>query len=157
MTINRRKFVLRTGGFALAATTFRTKPLLAQLAPERRWEPVPPAEDPQLKALAQLAVDAARQAGASYADVRLSHAKTRSVSRGGVYDSESVTVGVRALVSGYWGFASGPVLSPDELVRLGGEAVHQAKVNALGEHQVATLAPAPPVADGHWTMPVSQD
>ncbi|MHB2032731.1 MAG: TldD/PmbA family protein [Gemmatimonadaceae bacterium] len=155
MSISRRDFVIKAGGAALVATTLRTKPILAQLGV--RPEPVPPAEDPRLKALALRGVDAAHGAGASYADARLSHTMHRSITPGSVWDSESVTVGIRALVDGYWGFASGPVLDPAELARLGREAVHQARVNALGGKRVAMLAPAPVVSNGNWIMPVQRD
>jgi TldD protein len=64
---------------------------------------------------------------------------------------------VRALVDGYWGFASGPVWSLPEMARLGREAVHQAKTNALGKPRPVELAPAPTVPDGHWVMPVKID
>jgi len=83
-----------------------------------------------------LALDTARSAGASYADVRLSHTRERRTSMADTGDDESMEVGVRALVDGYWGFASGAVWSPDEMARLGREAVHQAKVNALGKPRV---------------------
>ena len=133
------------------------RPLLAQLG--AKPEPVPPIQDPRLKALALRAVDAARAAGASYADVRLSHTRTRSFAPSirQIRDGESMVVGARALVDGYWGFASSPVWSPEELARLGREAVHQAKANAIGPARVVELAPAPAVADGHWVMPVVID
>ena len=86
------------------------------------------------------AIDSARTAGAFYADVRLTHARFRSFGwGGGVGDDESMTVGVRALVDGYWGFASGPALTPDELARLANEAVFQAKTNALGGRRTVIL------------------
>ncbi|MBX6332971.1 MAG: TldD/PmbA family protein, partial [Gemmatimonadaceae bacterium] len=160
MPLNRRLF-LKTGAAAaaMAAATTLPRPLLAQL--DRTPEPVPPIDDPRLKALAARALDAARAAGASYADVRLTHTRTRSISPIGgpnsVFDQEDMEVGVRALVDGYWGFASGPVWSPDEMARLGREAVHQGKVNALGASRDVDLAPVPPVPDGHWVMPVQID
>ncbi|MBX6331391.1 MAG: TldD/PmbA family protein, partial [Gemmatimonadaceae bacterium] len=119
--------------------------------------PVPPIEDPRLKELAARGLAAARGAGATYADVRLTYTRSRDFFPERTEDNESIEVGVRALVDGYWGFASGPVWSPDEMARLGREAVHQAKVNALGKPRVVALAPAPVVTDGHWTMPVASD
>ncbi|HEY9479989.1 MAG TPA: metallopeptidase TldD-related protein [Gemmatimonadaceae bacterium] len=155
MLITRRD-ILRAGA-SVAALAALPRPLLAQLggAPE----PVPAIEDPRLKSLALRALEAARAAGASYADVRLSHTRTRTFSESiaGVHDSESMVVGVRTLVDGYWGFASSPVWSPDELARLGREAVHQAKVNTVGQARSVELAPVPVIADGHWTMPVELD
>ena len=153
MPLNRRTFL--KSGAAVAAIATVPRPLLAQLG--RTAEPVPPIEDPRLAALAARALDSARSGGSSYADIRLTHTKTRRFYPTFVYDEESMEVGVRALVDGYWGFASGPVWSPDEMARLGREAARQAKTNALGKPRVVSLAPAPAVQNGNWTMPVSLD
>jgi len=115
------------------------------------------AADPDRRALAMRALDAATGSGASYADVRLTHDWVRLFGEKDFGDIESMEVGVRALVQGYWGFASGPVWTPDEMARLGREAVHQAKTNALGKTREVSLAPAPPVRDGSWVMPVDID
>ena len=120
MPISRRD-LLKAGASAAALSGLASlpRPLLAQLGGAA--EPVPPIQDPRLKALAARAIDAARAAGAAYADVRLTHTRTRGF-RGSPQppgDSESIVVGARALVDGYWGFASGPVWSPDEMARLG--------------------------------------
>jgi TldD protein len=123
----------------------------------RGLEPVPPVDDTRLKELALRALDASRAAGALYADVRLTHTWQRWIRPVGGDDSESITVGVRALVNGYWGFASGPIWSPDEMARLGNEAVHQAKANTLGKPRDVDLASVPVVADKHWVMPVRID
>jgi TldD protein len=153
MSLNRRTF-LKTGA-AIAAVAAVPRPLYAQFggAPE----PLPPIEDPRLASLAARALDSAKSAGAAYADVRLSHTKMRRFFPLFTYDDEDMEVGVRALVEGYWGFASGPVWSPDEMARLGREAVHQAKTNALGKPRIVTLAPAPVVQNGSWVMPVKVD
>ena len=158
MLITRRS-LLHSGlkvGVATAAVAALPRPLLAQLG--RTLEPLPPIEDPRLKALTARALEAARSAGASYADVRLTHERVRvfSVSTR-VDDSESMLAGVRALVDGYWGFASSPVWSPDEMARLAREAVHQAKTNTLGKPRAVDLAPTPVVAEGHWEMPLAID
>lgn len=161
MSLDRRSFLQKTGAAAAAMAAVATlpRPLLAQL--DRTLEPVPPISDPRLEALAARALDAARSAGATYADVRLTHTRTRTIrpigARSSVFDQEDMEVGVRALVNGYWGFASGPVWSPDEMARLGREAVHQGKVSALGGLRRVDLAPIPPVLDGHWVMPVQID
>jgi TldD protein len=149
-----RRDLLKAGALAAAAAAV-PRPLLAQLG--RRPEPLPPIEDPRLQPLAIRALESARAAGAAYADVRLTHTRQRSFYPLFTYDEESMEVGVRALVNGYWGFASGPVWAPAEMVRLGREAVHQAKVNALGKPRVVELAPVPVVASGHWETPVAID
>lgn len=153
MSITRRD-LLKTGAVAAAVVAI-PRPVLAHFG--RRPEPTPPIEDPRVKELAARALDAARTAGAIYADVRLTHQRTRTVDLDGPTDIESMVVGVRSLVDGYWGFAASPVWSPDEMARLAREAVRQAKTNALGRPRSVELAPVPAVADGHWTMPVSID
>jgi len=153
MSLNRRLFL--KSGVAAAALAAIPRPLYAQF--DGAPEPLPPIEDPRLASLAARALDAARGAGATYADVRLTHTRTRRFFPLFTYDDEDMEVGVRALLDGYWGFASGPVWSPDEMARLGREAVHQAKTNALGKPRLVTLAPAPVVKNGSWTMPVQID
>jgi TldD protein len=153
MSLNRRSF-LKTGA-AMAAIATVPRPLYAQF--EGKREPLPPIEDPRLATLAARALDSARSEGANYADVRLSHTRTRNFFESTTSDMEDMEVGVRALVQGYWGFASGPVWSPDEMARLGREAVRQAKTNALGKPRLVTLAPAPIVQNGNWAMPVALD
>jgi TldD protein len=114
--------------------------------------------------LAQRAVDAARQAGATYADARL----TRSVRHGydfqsqdrinGQFSSEEelLGIGVRALVNGYWGFAATPAWNADEIARVAADAVSQAKANALGPNRPVDLGKIPAV-QGSWTMPIAVD
>ena len=157
MTTTRRSF-LKTGATAatIAAITAMPRPLMAKLngsAPEV----LPPVEDPRLKALAARALDVARSAGAAYADIRLTHTWDWNIAPKNFSVSEQMTVGVRALVDGYWGFASGPMWSPDEMARLGREAVFQAKANTLGKPRTVELAPTPTVPDGHWVMPIKLD
>lgn len=142
---------------SLATAFVAPKPLMASIG--SKPEPVPPIDDPRLKELVQRALDAAKLAGSLYADARLTHTRTRVYDQSGVWvkDSESMTVGVRALSSGYWGFASGPVWSLDEMARLGKEASLQAKTNALGKPRSIELGTIPVVRDAHWTMPVAID
>lgn len=161
VSLTRRLFLRRAGAATamMAAVAAVPRPLLVQL--DRGPEPVPPIQDPRLKALAARALDAARTAGADYADVRLTHTRTRNVVPIGgpnsVSDRETLEVGVRVLVDGYWGFASGPVWSPDEMARLGREAAHQGRTNAMGRRREVNLAPVPVVEDGHWVMRVEID
>ncbi len=158
---SRRSFVKTSvavaTGVSLASQFVPMNPLLAAVGPVA--EPIPPMDDPRLKSLITRALDAAKSSGAGYADVRLTHTISRSYVNNGrnVRDAESITVGVRALTNGYWGFASGPAWTPDEMVRLGKEATLQAKVNSLGKERETLLAKAPVVADKHWTTPVKID
>ncbi|HEU4642099.1 MAG TPA: metallopeptidase TldD-related protein [Gemmatimonadaceae bacterium] len=153
MSVTRRDFL--KAGAAAASLAALPRPLLAAARPARVQAPA--ITDADVRELAMRALDAARSAGAAYADVRLTHGYHRQFAARGYSDSETMEVGVRALVQGYWGFASGPVWTPDEMARLGREAYHQAKTNALGKTRVVDLAPTPVVANGHWATPVEVD
>jgi TldD protein len=152
---SRRTFLKHSAVALTAATTaLPSRPLLAQLG--HTPEPLPPIQDPRVKSLSDRALDVARSAGAQYADVRLVHTRVRWIGTG-VEEFEWMTVGVRALVKGYWGFAASPIWSPDEMARLAKQAVHQAKAGSLGETRPIELAPLTQVAQGHWDMPVAID
>ncbi len=154
-----RRELLKAGAYTSAAgyLAARSSPLMAMVGSVP--EPVPPIQDPRLKALVQRGLDAAKSAGASYADVRLTYTRLRGTANAAYTSTESemLHASVRALVNGYWGFASSPVWSPDELARLGREAARQASTNALGKPRKVNLPPTPIVADAHWETPVKVD
>jgi TldD protein len=119
------------------------------------------------------ALDAARTAGAHYADARLTRSvgheyKWQSGSHLFSAETEVQGIGVRALVDRYWGFAAAAVYDVDAVVRLAQDAVAQAKTNAAISHagtatnppgglgQTVELAPAPAVT-GTWATPVVID
>jgi TldD protein len=109
--------------------------------------------------LAQRAVDAAKRAGAQYADARLTRMEHHryGFSENSMTVVEHVGIGVRALVDGYWGFAACPSVTMDRVERLAGESVAQAVVNAKGATpRVVELGTIPP-AVGHWATPVKID
>lgn len=115
--------------------------------------------DHRHRELLSIALDSAKITGAEYSDVRLTHSWNRRLigNAAQVIDGESITVGVRALKNGYWGFASGPVWTKDELARLGKDATLQAQENGFGKERSVTLAPPSPLVDGEWIMPVERD
>lgn len=112
----------------------------------------------QSRDLINHSLDVARSNKAEYADVRLTHTFVRQYPHPKqVLDTESITVGIRCLVNGYWGFASGPIWTKGELGRLATEAAAQAKVNSLGKERECKLADTPVVPNGSWTMPIETD
>ncbi len=109
------------------------------------------------EALAVRAVDAARSAGAQYADARL----VRTVRHGyGIVDFRSdatqTGIGVRALFNGYWGYAAQGDVTDDNAVRLARAAVEQAKTNAKGTPRTVDMGRIP-TARGRWATPVKID
>ncbi|HEU4642620.1 MAG TPA: metallopeptidase TldD-related protein, partial [Gemmatimonadaceae bacterium] len=155
MTTDRRDF-LRHAARAAALGVVLPRSILPRLlsAPApARWTP---AADPDPAALAATAIEAARGAGAAYADVRLTFRQWRGFGWP-PSEQEELGVGARALVNGYWGFASSPYWTPDEAARVGREAVAQAKANALGKARVVELGTIPRVNGGEWSTPVEVD
>ncbi|MDO8665886.1 MAG: DNA gyrase modulator, partial [Gemmatimonadales bacterium] len=112
MALTRREFVKQTSAAAAAAGL--VTPAMAR--------PLPQA-DASVRELALLALDAARSAGASYADVRVHNVRNQSVSTRenrvtGLNDGESFGFGVRVLVNGAWGFSASSDLSRVEVQRV---------------------------------------
>ncbi len=112
--------------------------------------------------LCMFALDAARSAGANYADVRVVRTRrqvvrTREERVSGLQDAESAGVGVRVLVDGSWGFASSHMLLRPECVRLAAQAVEQAKANRTAGEKPVELAPVDAYPDGEWHSPIEVD
>ena len=109
-----------------------------------------------MKDLALLAVDTARQQGASYADVRLIETAREALSVrngaiGEVAQTEDAGFGVRVLAQGAWGFACSPRLTKDEVERVAARAVEVAKASATVKNADVRLAPEPARRDAWYT------
>lgn len=115
--------------------------------------------DPRVKALAHAALDAARAAGAHYADVRITQTLRRSVGSTGE-PGQYVTLGlsVRALVDGYWGWTATPVLSSDEAARVARRSTAFAQQSATRVRgSDVELDHQPVITDGDWMTPFKID
>jgi TldD protein len=111
--------------------------------------------------LIDLALDAADQAGASYADVRVSERETESltVKNGALQAADSTRsagFGVRVLLDGAWGFAASSQLEPDEVTRVTREAVAVARASGLARRDPVHLDDTPPLTASYRT-PVEED
>jgi TldD protein len=107
--------------------------------------------------LALQAIDAAKKAGAQYAEARLTRTVSELINEVGLaQDNEDLGIGVRALVNGAWGFAASPYWDLDEAAQLARDAVAQATINArVSSHDVDFGSY--PVATGSWMTPVRID
>ncbi len=122
----------------------------------------PSAGDPAFRELAMRALDAARTAGARYADVRITRNRSQSVATReqrvtGFEDNETFGFGVRVLASGTWGFAASRDLTADEVQRVARQAVTQAKANATAMRRPVELAPTQAYPDATWRSPIRVD
>lgn len=119
-----------------------------------------PLADDELTAweqLAQHAVDAAKRAGAQYADARLTRTVIHPVGFVSIDQwTETIGIDVRALVNGYWGFTAAPSGDAAAVERLARDAVAQARSYARGLPRTVDLGTIPP-AVGRWTMPIKID
>lgn len=121
-----------------------------------------PGPDAAEKELALLAVDTAKAAGATYADVRISRhlfesIATRERQITNVAKTESYGIGVRALVGGSWGFWGSRDISKESVARTAREAVAIAKANDRIAPAKTVLAPVRRVPDGRWVTPHQVD
>jgi TldD protein len=174
----RRDFIATTATIAagsvplarsLNAQSFQQRRLPASamhsIAPASHWLP-DRTTSTDLHGLAAAALDAARSAGATYADVRVAEQHFLHIT-GNASDAAMVagaqigvflTYGVRVLVNGSWAFTHGNVGSTDALAATARSAVATARGYAALNisRQVAELAPAA-AAIGEWTTPIQLD
>ena len=67
-----------------------------------------------------------------------------------VVDTDSIGIGVRALVAGTWGFAASRDLTKDGVAATAREAVAIAKANRVARDKMVELAPAPAHTNASW-------
>jgi TldD protein len=120
-------------------------------------DPIAPLD---LRHLATRAIEAATQAGATYADARIGERHLLELrnfySQPDVYMTSTLTYGVRVLVDGAWAFVHGSVPTVDAITTSARHAVTEARMYASLAVRRAELAPAP-VATGEWATPVQVD
>ena len=164
MSFSRRDF-LRASSAAAAAGLVgygpaALRPLAAASEPSRPFLPV--LDNPDVREIAMTGLTAAKEAGARYADVRVSSGRTRETfafdrQLGGMRHTTELQFGVRVLVDGAWGFASSSHVNLDEAGRVARLAVEQARENPYGVGRGLRMAAAPVVADGRWETPIDKD
>jgi TldD protein len=147
--IDRREFVQSMIALG-AATTLRPATLLFA------------APDGVLKGLADAALAAAKQAGASYADIRINRYRnqflfTRDRRVQNIVNTEDFGFGVRVLVDGTWGFASSSSVTKDDVAAIARQAAAIAKANKSVNTDPVKLAPVEAFPDAEWNTPVKKD
>ncbi|CAN5621133.1 TldD/PmbA family protein [soil metagenome] len=155
--MNRREFVVN--GALLAAG------LTAGCAPRSLISPgaeLAGAADAPVRDLAMRALDAARSAGAQYADVRISRNHNQAISTRerqitGFQDAETYGFGVRVLVDGTWGFAASRELTLPEVERVARQAVAQGRANRVAQRRPVELAPVEIYPEASWRSPIEID
>jgi TldD protein len=114
------------------------------------------------KSISDAAMQAARDAGASYCDVRVGRylrqfVITRENKVQNVVNTESTGVGIRVIANGSWGFAATNDLSPKSVVKAAQQAAAIAKANARTRTEPVRLAKAPGVGEVSWKTPIRKN
>ena len=114
------------------------------------------------KMLADTAMMAATQAGASYCDVRVGRylnqfITTRDLNVENVVNTESAGVGVRVIAGGAYGFAATNDMTPDGVADAARQAVAIAKANSKLQTEPVQLAPVKGVGEVSWATPIVKD
>lgn len=111
------------------------------------------------KQLADVALNAAKSAGASYADARIGRylnqfITTREKVVNNVVNTESAGIGIRVIANGTWGFASTSKMTPDSIAKTARQAVEIAKANSKFQTEPVQLAPLKGVGEVSWKTPI---
>jgi TldD protein len=157
MSSTRRDFLKLTG--ATAAAIAMARPGEARAANAMVQAGLP--GDASERDLLMEALQAARDAGASYADARIGRYRRQSINTRerqvtGVSDTESYGVGVRTLVNGSWGFAATSELTKESVRNAAREAARIARAARASQRRPVELAPVEPVV-GTWRTPITTD
>ncbi len=137
--------------------------------------PFPALRDPKYREWGELAIKAAKALGCTYADIRFTRNRAQSFnvrngrlssqgfqSYGGFAGggsgevSETYGFGVRVIHSGVWGFASSPIVTPDEIKKIVQTATDIAKGSAIIKKSDVQLAPVPAYTEV-WEAPCEID
>jgi TldD protein len=119
----------------------------------------------QLGELAAFAMERAKTAGASYADIRINRYRTQYVGLSvqadratgkpvevpTVSDTGSFGFGIRVLADGAWGFSASYEVTRDAIARAAAEAVEIARANAPLRREPIVLAATPSYRDTYRT------
>ncbi|MBJ6109989.1 TldD/PmbA family protein [Hymenobacter sp. BT523] len=122
----------------------------------------PGADAAQKKRLADAGLNAAKAAGASYADVRIGRYLnqgifTREKQVQNIASTESYGVGVRVIANGTWGFAATNTVTEAGIAKAAQLAVQIAKANSKVQKEKVQLAPEKGHGEVAWKAPIQQN
>lgn len=109
----------------------------------------------QKKQLADIALNAAKSKGATYADVRIGRylnqfVITRDKHVQNIANTESFGVGIRVIANGCWGFAASYKVTKDDIAQTAERAVAVAKANAKIKANTVQLVPQKGYGEVSW-------
>jgi TldD protein len=156
--MHRRRFLQHAG---CAACAVGADHLLFRISSAVAAESYARLDDAARLKLADMALDLARQAGASYADIRIGrseqefiHARERRVDE--FNSGHAVGFGVRVLLDGSWGFAGSELIVEDEIKRVVALALDNARACRLIQASPIVIEEVPAYGED-WRMPMKID
>lgn len=157
--MKRRDFVQLTG-MGLGAMMLPLSTMGSNIAAEALLEPG--LDVAAKKILADVALNTARNLGASYADARIGrylnqYVFTREDKVQNVVNTESFGVGIRVIAEGTWGFASTNDVTEDGIKKATSQAVAIAKANSKIQKEPVQLAPVEAHGEVSWKTPIKKD
>ena len=159
--MNRRDFTTLTG-LAAGALWLPSFPSLAGNLVDPAQLLEPGFDVAQKKRLADVALNAAKSAGASYADVRIQRTLnqgifTREKQVQNIASGESFGVGIRVIANGTWGFAATNNVSDADIAKTAQQAVAIAKANSKVQKEPVKLAPQKGYGEVSWKAPIEKN
>ncbi len=114
------------------------------------------------KKLAETALNAARDKGATYTDVRIGrylqqYLFTREKQVQNIVNGESYGIGIRVIANGTWGFSATSDVTPDGIAKCAATAVAIAKANSKFQKEPVVLAAQKGVGDKAWKTPLTKN
>ncbi|TLU61302.1 TldD/PmbA family protein [Thalassotalea litorea] len=114
------------------------------------------------KKLADIALNAAKAKGATYADARIGRYLNQFVTTqervvDNIVNTESAGIGIRVIANGTWGFASTSNMTPDSIAKTAEQAVAVAMANSKFQTAPVKLAPVKGVGDVSWQTPIKKN
>ncbi len=159
--MNRRDFTTLTG-LAAGALWLPSFPSLAGNLVDPAQLLEPGLDVAQKKRLADVALNAAKAAGATYADVRIQRTLnqgifTREKQVQNIANGESFGVGIRVIANGTWGFAATNDVSDKGIAKTAQQAVAIAKANSKVQKEPVKLAPQKGYGEVSWKAPIEKN
>ena len=158
--MERRNFLKNAGIVGLGGLLLPALPAFGRNVPLD--ELLNPIDTALKKKLSDVALNAAKSAGASYADVRIGRRLnqfivTRENKVLNVANTETYGAGVRVLVNGAWGFAA--VVNPtvDSIAKAAQKAAQIAKANSKVTRTPVVLAPQKGYGEVSWKSPIKRN
>jgi TldD protein len=157
----KRRHFMQMSGFGLGAMMLAEVPVIGNPVAEEQL--LNPWLDATIKKrLAETALNAARDKGATYTDVRIGrylqqYLFTREKQVQNIVNGESYGVGIRVIANGTWGFSATSDVTPDGIAKCAATAVAIAKANSKFQKEPVILAVQKGVGDKVWKTPLTKN